>query len=938
MRHFFLLLATAACLTAASAQVVWFDPPLPDPDQPAILHYNAALGNGELSGVIPVYIHTGVITSESSGPTDWQNVVTPWGSTDIAWVMDFEANNHWTYDFGGLSLNAFFDISDGVTIEQLAMVFRNGSGSMVGRAEDGSDLFLDVSDGSFSASISSPQTESVLMIAGGTEIFVGAASAAAHLVWAVGNDTLAEAFDAVSLPLAFEPDSPGSYAVVFSANDGTAVANDLITAEVLPEESPVLESPPGTSDGTNLQEDGSVIFQLFAPGKSHVMLVGDMTEWQLESPYLMNHDVDDDRFWIQVENLDPAQAHRYQYHVMPNNARYADPYSKLVLDYWNDPWIPASTYPLMPSYPPSGNHEPVSVLNISEPAFEWTDGSFERPVQENLVVYELLVRDFTQESTFSAIEDTLDYLQGLNVSAIELMPVSEFNGNISWGYNPSFYFALDKYYGAKNALQQLIDEAHARGIAVIIDLVMNHSDWPNSQITMWWEDGAPAADNPFFNIEAPHNFGFFFDYNHESEHTKAFTKDVMDYWREEFHVDGFRWDLSSGFTQTSQNSAYDASRIAIWAEYGEHVWSQDESFYMILEHWTENSEEKELSEMGFMCWANVTHEFQETAMGYSSNLEWASYQQRGWDDARSISYAESHDEERLMFKNQAFGNSSSTGGEGGGLYDAADLNTALARAEGLAVLHQLLPGPKMIWQFEELGYDYSINTCSDGVTLSEDCRVDPKPVRWDYLDVTARYRLYQVFSAVNGLKRDFPTFQTESFEWDVWGAGKRLILQHPAMDAVACFNTSVEPLEMVPGFTHPGLWYDYFSGDSLEVTTSESINFPAGAYHLWTDDPLETPEIIQVIDNLKPGDTGSSRLALYPNPSLGEQTTALRLQPVLTREGELSIYDLTGACVLHSAVAPGQSHIELPQGWPAGPYVIGLSCEGLHLTTIWIVR
>jgi hypothetical protein len=931
-------LATALfAFTSAHAQVVSFDPPLPDPDVPCVLHYNAAEGNAALLGQIPVYIHTGVITSASSGPSDWQHVVTPWASTDADWAMDFEANNQWSYDFNGLSLNDFFSIPDGEIIEQLAMVFRNGSGSLVGRAEDGSDLFLNVSDGSFSAVISSPQAESVLMVAGESTTMMGVASQAAHLTWTLGTDTLAQALDAISLPLNFSPENPGNFSLVFTANNGSAMPSDQIAIQTLPGASPMSSPPAGTLDGLTIQADGSVILQLFAPGKSHVLLVGDMTNWALEADYLMQHDEASDRFWIQLDGLNATTPYRYQFHVMPDNARYADPYATLQLDFWNDPWIPNSTYPFLQGYPEAaGNHEPVSVFTIEEPEFDWTDDDFQRPEQENLVVYELLVRDFTEERTFAAIEDTLDYLQGLNISAIELMPVNEFNGNISWGYNPSFYFAVDKYYGPKEALQSLIDAAHARGIAVIVDLVMNHCDWPNPQITMWWEDGAPSEDNPFFNVEAPHNFAFFFDYNHESEHTRAFTKRVMDYWRETLHVDGFRWDLSSGFTQTSQNSSYDASRIAIWTDYGQHVWAQDEDFYMILEHWTENAEEKELSEQGFMFWANITHDFQEAAMGYPSNMNWASYQARGWDNPLSVSYMESHDEERMLFKNLAFGNSGTD--SQGATHDAGILETALNRAEGLAVLHQLLPGPKMLWQFEELGYDYSINTCGDGVTINEDCRVDPKPVRWDYRDVSARYRLYQVFAAVNALKRDLPTFQTDEFNWDVWGSGKRLILEHASMDAVAAFNAGVAPLDMVPGFTHTGSWYDYFTGETVDVTDLEAaVPFEPGAYRLWTDQPLETPEIIQAIANFPGGPSDAAFLNLYPNPSEAHQPTSLRFANPLTSAGELAFYDITGACKLRVKVASGEVELALPQELSPGVYALNLNMySGESHSTIWI--
>ena len=102
-------------------------------------------------------------------------------------------------------------------------------------------------------------------------------------------------------------------------------------------------------------------------------------------------------------------------------------------------------------------------------------------------------------------------------------------------------------------------------------------------------------------------------------------------------------------------------------------------------------------------------------------------------------------------------------------------------------------------QFGELGYDYSINTCSDGVTISEDCRVAAKPVRWDYRDAAARYRVYQVMAALSGLKRDHAVFQTTDFTWDV-GVTKRLHLNGSDMNVVVAGNFQVTDLAMAPGF------------------------------------------------------------------------------------------------------------------------------------------
>ena len=920
------LLLTLLVPVTGLSQVVWSDPPFPSVDDQVTLYYNAAEGNGELEGVIPVYIHTGLITSQSSTPNDWQYVTMPWASSDIQWVMGYEGVNLWSYDFGGQTLSDFYGLDDGVEAEELAMVFRNGAGSLVGRDSDGGDLFLPLSGGGFDAVFLQPQESSSLVVAGNSVLISASATESSHLTFSLDGEILAEAVDATQLDFDFVPTQDGTATIVFTADNGVESVSVQVDLIVLPDTPNVASPPAGTEDGLNPSADGaSIVLQLFAPGKSHVFFVGDITNWNVDEDFMMNMTPDGERFWIELTGINPNQEYRYQYHVMPNDDRFPDPYAQKQLDYWNDPWIPEATYPFLINFPVGlTNQAPVSVFQTGGPQYQWTDSNFERPLQENLVIYELLVRDFSEERNFQFILDTLDYLSSLNITALQLMPINEFNGNDSWGYNPSFYFAVDKAYGTKNAFKALVDACHERGISVILDMVLNHSDWPNPQILMWWQGNTPTPSNPFFNVEPPANgVDFFFDYDHQAEETQDFTKRVMDFWREEFHIDGFRWDLSQGFTWNGTGGGFDQDRIDLWAEYGDHVWSQDPSFYMILEHWTDNQEEKVLSDMGFMTWANVTHDYQEAAMGFSSDLSWSSWQARGWNHPRSVSYMESHDEERLMYKATEFGNASDD-------YDASLLETALARMELMACFNLPLPGPKMIWQFGELGYDYSINTCSDGVTISEDCRVVAKPVRWDYRDAAARYRIYQVVSALSALKRDHAVFQTTDFNWDVWGFGKRLHLNGSDMNVVVAGNFQVTNLDMIPGFQHTGIWYDFFSGESLDVADlSASISFAPGEYHLWTDVPLETPENILAMQEAK----GPAPFSISPNPG---SEARIDFDMPLPSGGEIRIFDLTGQVIHLETVPAGASSIGLPSNLSHGPLLVRLILKKGTFAAHWL--
>ena len=168
------------------------------------------------------------------------------------------------------------------------------------------------------------------------------------------------------------------------------------------------------------------------------------------------------------------------------------------------------------------------------------------------------IRDFTSEHSFNAAKDKLPYLKQLGINAIELMPVNEFEGNSSWGYNPSFYFAVDKYYGTKNDMRAFVDECHRQGIAVIIDLVLNHSFGQSPFYLLYREaDGTPSADNPWYNQKsnipnAALQWGY--DFNHQSTYTRALVDSVAGFWMKEYKVDGFRYDFTKGFSNTSQDT------------------------------------------------------------------------------------------------------------------------------------------------------------------------------------------------------------------------------------------------------------------------------------------------------------------------------------------------------------------------------------------------
>ena len=142
--------------------------------------------------------------------------------------------------------------------------------------------------------------------------------------------------------------------------------------------------------------------------------------------------------------------------------------------------------------------------------------------------------------------DTLDYLSELGINAIELMPVGEFENNESWGYNPSFHMALDKYYGTPEHFKAFIDSCHGKGIAVINDIVFNQAFGQSPMVNLYWDgvNNRPSANNPWFNEICPHPpYCWGYDFDHSSTATKNFIDRVNHFWLNEYHLDGFRFDL-----------------------------------------------------------------------------------------------------------------------------------------------------------------------------------------------------------------------------------------------------------------------------------------------------------------------------------------------------------------------------------------------------------
>lgn len=882
-------------LFPAFSQVVTTDPIFPIDDQQVTITFDAAEGNKELKDCnCVVYAHTGVITDKSTSGSDWKYVQSVWATDDAPRKMVNIGNNKYTLSY---NIRSFYGVPAADKILKMAFVFRNLNGSKVGRSTTGSDIFVDVygSNAGLQTLLSFPSVTNITTTSGQIIPIKFSASKLATLeLWVNGNKVTSKN-NASQLDYNYTTGGPGDYAVELRATSGAEVSSKFFNI-VVPKANNLQPLPSGSVLGANRVGNG-IRLVIEAPTKNNAFLIGNFTNWRPSINFQMNKTPEGKYFWIDYVPSQPNEILLYQYIV--DGITIADPLSELILDPQNDKKIENDVFPNLPPYPPSTNGH-VSVVYVGAQPYPWKVTNFTPPAKEDLVLYELLVRDFVKKHDYKTIEDTLDYLKRLGVNAIELMPVNEFENNESWGYNVSYHMALDKYYGSPERFKSLIDEAHKRGMAIILDVVFNHVFGQSPLCALYWDAAGnkPSPFSPWLNPDAKHPYNVGYDFDHESKSTKDYVKRCLNYWLTEYKVDGFRFDLSKGFTQTQSTEStmgnYDASRIAILKGYADAIWSTNPNAHVILEHFAENKEEVELANYGMMLWGNMNYAYNEATMGYPSNLTGILYSNRGWTKPHLVGYMESHDEERLMFKNLQYGNSA-------GGYSVKTLATALERNAMASVFFYAIPGPKMIWQFGEMGYDHSIFTCSDGTVKLTDtgCKLSNKPIRWDYQSDPLRRKLYNITADMAFLKQTQPVFKTTAINAQLANKTKSIVLTAPSMNVVAIGNFDVANGSIAVTFPSTGWYYDYLGKDSVNISsTTQTINLNPGEYHLYLSKKLSRPSVSFPTSSKDLTLNDLVEMSIFPNPtSASSEATLLIDAPANIDYLNLKILDLNGQLV-----------------------------------------
>jgi 1,4-alpha-glucan branching enzyme len=897
MRKLSRYLTAIVCFISVQSfsQVVTYTPNYVTANDSITIIFNASQGNGALAGADSVWIHTGLITDRSASTSDWHYKKRAYAFPDSAVLMTKIANNVFRIKF---KVNTWYGFNAQEKVRSLAMVFRNRAGTQVGKNADGSDIFIPLYNAGFSAKFVTPITSYIIAGQNQTIPITINSNQNAFINVFLDGALAGQTSSSNSYSINVSSGNYGVHWVKLSAESGVNIVVDSIA--IITQTPQIIQDPPsGTGNGINVINDSTVVLCLLAPFKDNVYVLGDFNDWKVRPEYYMKKSLNGERYWLQIDGLTPNQEVRYQY-LVDNKIRVADPHCEKILDPNLDIGINPVLYPNLIPYPTGKTYEIVSVMQPGQPEYVWQVTNFQKPDNRDLNIYELLIRDFVSRHTFKMVKDSINYLKKLGVTAVQLMPVTEFEGNESWGYGPNFFFAVDKTYGPKKDLKELIDALHANGIAVILDIVLNHAFGLAPHARLWWDefDNKPSNQNPYLNKNATHAFNVGYDFNHDSQYTRDFCDTVLAHWVSEYKIDGFRFDLSKGFTQTntvnSSNpvgdwSVYDASRVYNIKRMATKLWQNYPGTYVILEHFAEKSEEQDLAAHGCMLWGKAHAEYGQATMAWNNGWDFSNAidyrsSQHGFAFHNLVGFMESHDEERLMYNNKMYGNGT-TG------YSTKAYNTRLERFAQAAAFFFPVPGPKMTWMFGELGYDYSINY----PTNTAESRTTPKPIRWDYMNSPGRMRLYKYYAALGKLRTINNSFKTSNFSISAFGTQKQLYVNDPIMNTIVFGNFDVVTQDVFSGFQHTGVWYEYFTGIPLNVTdVNMTLNLGPGKFKLYTDVQLPLPDMSATdsITAIREFETNSINVFVSPNPFYAE--VQMRYFVEENSQVHLAIYDMLG--------------------------------------------
>ena len=865
----------------------------PSRTEPVTITFDAT--GTALAGEPKVYLHSGVATDKPNSGS-FNVAIGNWGQDDGIGKMTNAGTDKWTITLP--SANSYYELTSQQDAFGLNFLFRSADGSKMKKDNNDKNYHVELDAGNYFL-LNDDLTNNHPHMFKQNTVYNITTTVNTSAAWDIyENSSSTPLFSGtgqnITQPITLtDIDVLHNYKIVYHFSDGdkektfSLQAFGGIVYEALPAgleygvtydasdatKATIVFQTPINTTYYGFNKDSESLYSMgtsTTSEKKMVYLTGDFNNWSVNATTAMKcgkwtSDNKCEVWWQTLTGLQPGKEYVYQF-LVDGILTVGDPYTHKVSDPWNDKYITSSTYPNLIKNPNTNNV--ASVLQTNQPVYQWQVPNFNfvyNNRHDRLNIYELHFRDFTSEGTYKAAIGKLDYLKELGINCIHVMPVSEFEGNDSWGYAPNYYFAADKAYGPADDLKQFIDEAHKRGIAVVNDIVLNHAFSSNSMARLYWDktagdDGKPTADNPWFFRDhqgvrsGDGHWGS--DWNHTSEHTQKMVDRILKYWITEFKFDGFRFDFTKGFSHFGYigddsdiwASTYNKDRIGLLKRMVKNMRNNaptGRNPIIIFEHLANSSENSELANYGILQWSGVKHneDIKEFQYGWNGKDIYNSgvYSAQGFTYANWISYMESHDEERQGYYMQKWAKYVQ---DKDPITQKDDYTKLLIdRLKIGTVFNLFMQGPRMLWMWEELGYD---------VSIGYNGRTGKKPQYWEYYQDTKRKELYRLMSYILKLRDKYNFYDSFAPNYGNIGSSdgvtvpRKMILNDGAghiIYVIANLDTD-NGHNVTPGYYYTGTHYK-FNGDPAIDGTTYNVGNTSDTYYL---NPSET----MIITNFDP--------------------------------------------------------------------------------------
>jgi maltooligosyltrehalose trehalohydrolase len=466
----------------------------------------------------------------------------------------------------------------------------------------------------------------------------------------------------------------------------------------------------------------------------------------------------------------------------------------------------------------------------SQPAsqFSFDDSGFNVPPLDDLVVYELQVQEFY--STFDGVIPQLDYLAGLGVNVLELMPVTNFPQVFDWGYGPLHFFAPEDQWGGPDALKRLVKACHARGIAVILDVIYQHCSADFAYVQVYRDTGERGPMGDFPNGD----FGPQFTYKGQP-FTQDFVRAANRHWLEEYHVDGFRYDNVKGFFsgafgpdyanvvfQTYNDSAgiprfQDPKGFRRIVQVAEYLDANPQTILFATfsnATWQDNllNQATDMARFGFVN-DNFAHLLDPSFLGYPATRDFGGVQ----GPVAPFQYIETHDHSNFICN---------FGLTGGGQDILLGDRSQFYKMQPYAIALYTCQGIPMLWQGQEFGENYVLP--GSGTTRIQIRR----DVHWEYFYDDIGAALIRIYRRLGRLRRACRALRSrDSFYFN---ENSNLDARAIAYRRAAAMATEPEQFAMV---------FLNFSDTEQSLT----VPFPVpGTYREMLDDDIRGPSHLEI--------------------------------------------------------------------------------------------